>query len=788
MLRSYIHLALRNLRKRPLLTTLNVLGLAVGAACCLLIAGYVWHEARYDHFHEHADRIFRVSHEQRQEPVQRIALTGGTLGPELVADVPEVEAAVRLVRADVAVRRGAAVFFEQPMLQADAAFLAVFSFPLLRGDAATALQEPFTVVLTASAARRYFGDADPLGEVLSLEAWGSAADYTVTGVVADVPSNSHLQFDGVRSFATIEATSPEALRSGAMFWTYVRLAEGANPRAMPEKLDAFVAKHMGPDAPLHVGYFLEPVRDIHLRSDVQFDVHEGTSEGVVTTLAVIALLILTLACVNYMNLATARAGERAREVGVRKVMGAHRGGLMAQFLAESVVVALGAAVLALALAWLATPAFAAFAGIGLTRAGLLEPLVLAAVALGAVLVGLLAGSYPAFVLSGFAPVRVLKGTPARRGGAAFRQGLIVFQFTVSIALLAAMFITFRQLGYLQDKDLGYEAAHLVSVPVYGGAEQVDRLRAGWATLPGVAAVTADAQRTGGVLPRRLVGRPGGDSTVVEVRFSSVAENYTDVLGIEVLAGRGFSAERADEAAQAVLLNERAARMLGWASPAAAVGQALHFGPHRWEVVGVVADYHYGSLREAVEPLLLQARPDALQRVLVRLAPGSARATLDAMAATWRTYEPERPFTYAYAEDLLARRYDDDRRLGQLFAVFAALAVFIAGLGLFGLAAFSAERRTKEIGVRKTLGATTGQIVLLLTREAARLVLLAFVVASPLAYLAMARWLDGFAHHIPLTGGPFLLAGLVALLVALATVGFQTHRAARTNPADALRYE
>ena len=788
MLKNYLTVTLRNLWRHKGYTAINVLGLAVGLACCLLIALYVYHEWSYDRFHEKADRVYRLVQEKRTDAARKIALTSGSVGPELEREVPEVEETMRMTTRAPAVRRGSDVFFDQRMILADQSFFDVFSFPLLRGDPETALVAPFSLVLTEPAAERYFGGEDPVGKTLALSSDDSSSAYTVTGIVADVPAGSHLQFDGVISFATIEATSPESLESGSMFWTYVLLEEGIDPAVMEAKLDAFVERRFGAGALEHLTYLLQPLTDIHLRSDVSFDVHEGGSASAVYALAVIALLVLLTACINFMNLSTARSGERAREVGVRKALGAYRRGLVGQFLTESVVMALLAMLGALLLAGLAFPVFSALAGVAFGVGTLFSAPVLLALVGVALVVGLLAGSYPAFVLSSFQPVRVLKGETAQRGGARFRQGLVVFQFTLTIALLAATIITSQQLDYVRAKDLGFDEERLISVSIYGGARQAQRLRDAWAGQPGVAEITADSRRSVSGLPRRYVGREGADSSFVMVNFFNVAANYTDVMDIDLVVGRAFSPEIASDSAEAALINEAAVRTLGWASSEEAVGERLRFVKNEWRIIGVTRDFHHGSLHEEVEPVLIQWRPQSVRRLLVRVRPEQVGETLAAMNASWRQFEPERPFTYDFLGDMLAQLYEDDRKQSRLFGLFSGLAIFIACLGLFGLTSFATEQRTKEIGVRKVLGASVVSIVVLFSKEFLKLVALAFVVAAPVAYVAVDWWLGRFAYRTSIGAGVFLAAGAAALGVALLTVGYQAIRAATADPVEALRYE
>jgi putative ABC transport system permease protein len=787
MLANYITIALRTLRKRPGYTIIHVLGLAVGLAACLLIGRYVVHAWSYDRFHADADAIHRVTQARQFGTVQRTAVTPPPLAPALQASFPAVENTVRLVRQSMTVEQGGDAFRGQTVVTADSSFFGLFSFPLQQGRAADVLAAPYSIVLTASAAARYFGTTEAVGRSVTLQGQGATGTYTVTGVAADVPATSHIQFDAVASLATVQESAPQFFNWGSnMFYTYVRLTDGADPAALEAQFDALVEQNLGEEYVGTIAFALQPLTDIHLHSDLTMDLGGRGSATLVLVLAAIAVLVLVVACINFVNLATARAMERAREVGVRKTMGAWRGALVGQFLTEAILITLGATGGAVVLAWLGLPLLNALTGQAFTGAVLMRP----AVALGlvgvAVLVGLGAGSYPAFVLAGFRPARVLQASPhGGPGGTRLRQGLTVAQFAVTIGLIAATIVVYQQFDYIRTKDLGYDADRLLSAQPPKGAVQVDRLHTLWQDAAGVEAVTAVSSWMGD-LPTRTV-RPAPDAEErLAVRWMDVAPGFTRVTGVQVLAGRGFRAGPASDSLDAALINATAARALGWRAPIDAVGETVFTGDTAWRVVGVVDDFHYNALYSTVDPLLIRARPEALRQVLVRTAPGQAEQASAALAAGWQAVVADRPLDLASVRDQRAQLYQTDRRLGQLVGLLAGLTVFIACLGLFGLAVHTTAQRTKEIGVRKVLGATVPQVVAMLSADVLKLIGIALVLAVPLAYIALQHWLADFAYRTDLSAGAFLVAGALALTVALLTVSTQTIRAATADPVNALR--
>ena len=799
MLKSYLKIALRNLLRQKGYAFINVTGLTVGLTCCLLISLYVWHERSYDRFHRHADRIYRVVEDiTRPDGTVARAPAAGAVGPALVRDFPEVLRAVRFERATMLIAHGERRFQEDNVYFTDSTVFDVFSFPLLKGDPHTALTAPFSIVLTSGAAQRYFGEADPIGQTLII---GSKTPFTVTGVLQDPPPNSHIRFDMLLSMATREAFSPGW--SGGWFWsayTYVLLAPGYDRAGLEEKLPQFIERYMG-DEMRETGQqhalSLQLLRDIHLYSKRAGEPSPPGSLSNLYLFSMIAVLILLIACVNFVNLTTAQAARRAKEVGLRRVVGGTQTQLVLQFLTEPVLLSLGASVLAFASGYLLLPVFRALAGTPVTMAMFASPWAVAAflnVALG---VGCLAGSYPAFVLSRFRPASVLKGTlNVTSGGGLLRKGLIVFQFSISVALIAGTVTVFSQLRYMQQQDLGFD--HEQVLVLYFGddgrvQQQVEAIKQELLRSPGVRGAAASSYIPGkepGMIQTEIETASGA-MQAADMHLLSVDYDFTPLYDIELTAGRAFSRLHGSDSTGALMINETAARQFGFQNPEAVIGKRFSQGgfQHRTgTVIGVVKDFHYASLHKRIEPLAIRMRPHSLSYLSLRIRSEALGATMDDLERRWRSLAPHRPFDYFFLDEQFDQQYRADRQFGQVFGAFATIAIILACLGLFGLAAFTAERRTKEVGVRKVFGASVGQIVVLLSREMLTPVGIAVLAAVPVTYLTMQRWLEGFAYRVELSGWRFFIVGLSALLIALITVSYRAVKAATANPAQTLRNE
>lgn len=792
MLRNYFVVAWRNLLRHKLYSLINISGLAVGMASCILILLYVRHELSYERFHENAEQIYRASLERPSG--SRNVSTPLPLAPTLVEEFPEVVRAVRLFNPDnpvPLVRHGNRRFYEKNFFFADADIFELFSFSLIQGDPQRALADPFSVVLTEETARKYFGDQEPLGKTIHFKNW---LDLKVTGVLRDLPANTDFRFDFLTSFATVEKwLGSERMRNwhNTMCYTYVQLQEGSGTGALEEKLPAFVEEHFNKNEKIARNLHLQQLTRVHLYSS-----QSGIQR--VYVFSTIAFFLLLVACINYVNLATARSGTRAREVGMRKVVGARRAQLVQQFIGESVCLTLIAFILALVLVEMTLPAFRSFVGKNVVFAyGNAQVLIgLAGILLGT---GVLSGGYPTFFLSGLRPVEVLKGrSKTGRTGFWLRKVLVVGQFSLSIALIIGTAVTFSQLDYVKTQDLGFDEEQVIVAPlrVQELRQAPEALKEELLESPYVVNVAGAA-----LLPGGPVGRTSFQATsaplVSEPTTLSmlwVDADFIGTLGIRMKAGRDFSAGLASDADQAFIINQAAVKRLGWESPEEAIGQPFEriHGPDSGErasgaIIGVVEDFHFQSLRSEIEPLVIHLWP-WLNYLVVRVRAEQMPETLAYMERIWESFDPDHPFEYSFLDETFAALYRMDERQGQVFGIFAALAVLIACLGLFGLAAFTAEQRTKEIGIRKVLGASVAYIVVLLSKEFTWLVIIANGIAWPLAYYAMRRWLENFAYRIELELEVFVLGGLLALGIACLTVSIQAIKAALSNPVNALRYE
>jgi putative ABC transport system permease protein len=810
MLRNYLTIALRNLRRQKGYAFINVFGLAVGLAACSLILLYVRDELSYEAMHTRADRIYRV-HLDAALAGQTFnsATTSAPMAAALRAEYPEVESSTRVWDTGrVLLSHGDRQFYEERFFWADSTVFEVFSFPLVQGDARTALSRPNTVVLTASTARKYFGEADPLGQTLRFD---NRLDLTVTGVTPDVPSNTHFRFDFLGAI-TSQERSQDPIWVSNSFYTYVLMREGHTGAELQAQFPALVRKYAAPqieqfigqsyDAVLATGakynFYLHPLRDIHLRSEADNDFALNSDLQYVYILSAIAVFILLIACINFMNLSTARSAGRAREVGLRKVMGSERRQLVQQFLGESVLLAAVSMLIAFVLMQALLPLFNHLSGKELALHLLRDfgvVLALVGIALGA---GVLAGLYPAFVLSAFEPVEVLKGQVATGArGLWLRRALVVTQFTISMILLVGTGVVFQQLHYMQHRDLGFQGDQVVVLPVETAAMQqrYPALRAELLQHPGVMQVAA-----GGGVPGRFnsdtVFRPEGgkEEDLRSFKVFAASEDYLETLQIQIVAGRSFSRDFPADSSQAFLLNETAVRMMGW-TPEEAIGKRVSWVAANDDgtdgtrtVVGVVRDFHLESLQAEIKGMLMYLDLDDIGNVVVRLRPENVSGTLAFLEKTWTTNEPQYPFRYFFLDQDFGRLYERETRLGNIFTGFTVLAVLIACLGLFGLASFITQQRTKEIGVRKVLGASVPQVLMLLSREFTRMVLAATLVAFPIAWFVMDRWLADFAYRTRLGWEVFALTALAALVIAWLTVSYQTLKAALADPVKSLRYE
>ncbi len=789
MFQNYLKTAFRHLLKRKSYAFINIFGLAVGIACCLIICLYILEELSFDRFHEKADRIYRTTtHAVIGDSEWKTAVVSPALGPVLTEEIPEIEKAVRIDHFEnVVVRFEDQVFTENEVLAADPDFFQVFTFPLLEGDPNTALAEPYTIAITRAIAEKYFRQIDGvIGRYLTIDDQA----YEVKGVLDDIPENTHFYFDMVFSFHSLrKGREPRWQNSNTI--TYFLLQEGASIEGMQTKLEALLEKHSPSyNDMIKAGYSwnlpVQAMRDVHLRSHLEDELQVNGHLRNVYIFALIALFILLIACINFMNMATARSADRAREVGVRKTLGSRRSDLIRQFLTESGLITLLALLLSLGLTELMRRPFSLLSGRSLNMELFSNPLLLASLFLIAIFVTLAAGSYPAFYLSRFQPISVLRGVfkaGSKSGG--FRNALVVFQFVVSISLIACTILVYQQLRFIQNKELGMNKENVLIIQNADklGEQQnsfLERLQKD----PRVQAVAFSnyspfAEYEGSYFVEK--GRSADERQLLN--FLRINENYLPTMGISLKEGRNFSKEFAADTA-AIILNEAAVEELGMNNPIDKF--VLWSQPLR--VVGVVNNYHFRSLHEDIRPLalLLAEQGDVLE---VRLSTDDVGNTLAWIEKEWQAFSgASAPLEYSFLDEDFNALFQAEQRQGKLFGAFALLAIFIACLGLLALASFMAERRSKEMGIRKILGASTRGVLFLLSRDFTRLVLIAFVIASPLAWWLMNQWLQSFAYRIDINWTAFALAGLAALIIAWITVSLQSFRVATSNPVEALRDE
>ena len=788
MLKNYLTIALRNLRRHKGYAFINVAGLAVGLAVCLVIGLFVQFKLSYDRFHPNADRVYRLY--QINVTQGAMARTPPGITQALETALPEIERANVLWRSS---RRlfhlDAEPLFIENVVSTDEHFFEVFPYRLLQGDPQTALAGPGRLVLTRSQARTLFGDDDPIGRVLTYE---NTEALEITGIVADPPGNAHFQFNALRSLSEKE----RAKRYGssvdwAFFgdYTYLLLHEGVDPAVLEAKIAAFEEAADKPEYMKGAAQLaLLPVTRLHLHSKFRDEIAPTSDVRYLYLFSAIGLLILLIACVNYMNLATARSARRAREVGIRKVVGAGRGQLIRQFLSESMLISLLALPLALLLVELTLPLVNTLTGEALRLDYADDGGILLALLGLVLLVGFASGCYPALFLSAFRPTGVLTGhSPGlRRGGIRLRRILVVFQFTATVIFLIGAVVVHRQLDYVQTKRLGFDQEHVVTIHSRALAEHYEPFKQILLESAHVKAVTSGAPPGIGW---RSMSQQITDEQTQEQRWMDYLRTdyaYLETLGLTLVAGRSFSPDFPSDADESIILTQAAARQFGIADDP--IGQRIENAFDASTVIGVVEDFHNTSLYEPIRPIIIGLRPGFNTVALVRLTPGDFAQKRAVLEQAWARFVPERPLPLAFLDAQIEQHYHAEARFARVFDLFSALAVLIACLGLFGLAAFTAEQRTKEIGIRKVLGASVTGIMVLLSKEFVRLVLVALVLATPVAVLAMNRWLETFAYHIAISWQIFLLAGVAALGIALLTVSYQAIRAALADPVESLRYE
>jgi putative ABC transport system permease protein len=804
MLKNYIKIALRNISRNKLYSALNIVGLAIGIACCILILFYVQDELNYDRFNDKADNIFRIVPTfTTSERTMYMGTNAHVMGPMLKEEFPEVDNYVRFTSygSPKVLTYGDISFSEEKFVWADGSVFDIFSFVLLQGNPDEALVNPNTLVISEKVAEKYFGNDSPLGKSIQIN---HNSLYTITGVMKNLPKTSHITPDILASFSTL-GLKPSTniamdLLNQVNYYTYLLLRPGSIPTIMEQKFTesinkkiAVILKSLGGTAELE----LQPLTRIYLHSNRENELERTGDMAYVWLFTGIGLFILLLACLNFMNLSTARSANRAKEVGLRKVVGAHKPQLVRQFLGESMILTLIAFLLSVLLVIVTMPVFRNISGKDLTLQSFLNPVFLLGLFGLFFIISLIGGSYPAFFLSAFRPVEVIQGT-LRRGAksSALRIVLVSFQFAVSIILIIGTFTVSRQLNFIRSKNLGYDKEHVIAIRMRNPETQkkfeaIKEAVRRYPSVLNVSASTSTPLEYNDFSVHHAEGKPEDESMMLFAIM--VDEDFIDTYKIDIVQGRNFSIEFPTDMGNAILINETAVRKLGWQDKA--VGKHIdRFAtmakkiPHK--IVGIVKDYHFQSLHEQIQPLMLYySSPYGNYNMLsVRARPENIQDTLAFLETTWKQFDTQFPFEFSFVDDQYDATYRTEVRLGKLFGYFTALAILIGCLGLFGLTSFTTEQRTKEIGIRKILGASVSGVIFLLVRDFIKWVFLAVVVAWPIGYFVMRDWLQNFAYRASLGVWIFLSAALLALAISVLTVSYQSIKAALANPAISLKYE
>ena len=797
MLKNYITIALRNLLRQKGFAIINILGLTIGLTVSALIILYIVHELGYDRFHENADRIYRVAiYGEISGQEINVAVSSPPFGPALVSDYPEVVDYTRIEPPHNSLFAfGEEKYYEDDILFADSSFFKIFTAPLLYGDPSTALTVPRSIVLTRSVAKKYFGDEYPVGKVLR---YNDQADLTVTGVCEDYPDNSHFTFQSLISYSTLLEMRGESWFNtwGQLsMYNYIMLDKQANLESLMAKMPAFFEKYMSEEiqeADIRCELYLQPVTSIHLHSNIMAEIGNNSDISYIYILIAITIFILILASINFMNLSTAKSANRSLEVGIRKVVGSSRQLLIRQFIGESVLISLISLFITFFLIELILPAFNNITGKDLDMQYILDWQLTLGFILLAVVVGIFAGSYPAFYLSAFNPIRVLQGRlKAGSSNSLLRNALVFIQFAVSIALIIGTVVIYRQLTFMREKDLGFEPGNVIMIPLRNDQtkSKAQVIKDKFLTYPNV----LSASLTTGLPAGQLSGTGyfpegyGNRDPWLIYGFSADPDFIDKTMKMEIIDGRNFSTEFATDSS-AVLINEVLLKKLAWDDPIGKIIDSDRTPPTPYKVIGVIRDFHIQSLHQQINPIMLRFLSGQPRYLIIKLLSDSTPLTLLALENAWDEINPDIPFDYQFLNERIAQYYANEKKMSNIFLYFTVFALFIAALGLYGLATFISEQRTKEIGIRKAMGSSISKISYILSRDFAKPVLLANLFAWPAAWFAINKWLQNFSFRTDLELWIFPAAALITLLLALITVNIQTIRAASANPVNSLRYE
>ncbi|MBS1950602.1 MAG: acidobacterial duplicated orphan permease [Cytophagales bacterium] len=792
MIKSYYTVAFRSLKRNKLHSSINIVGLAIGMACCIFIALFVQFELGYDRQNKDADKIFRMGIDLE---ANRWAISAFPIGALLKNNFPEVEKFTRIKPTEVLVRNSTNnVKYKEKIFYADSSVFDVLDIKLLKGNPATALSEINSMVITEDKAKIYFGDEDPIGKTLTLP--DNKSEYKITGVFRPLPSNSHVHTQIMVSSDNFEPMRPDSKQSWNYLtnhYTYLVLPKNIDYEAFAKKISAFMDKYQNISADQPPNRItLQPLTSIHLHSNLGLEVEPNGDINTVYILSAIAFFILVIACINFMNLSTAQSLKRAREVGIRKVIGSRKSQLITQFLSESVVVSCIALVLSVVILTLITPAFNSFSG----KEIVLDPITngyLIVFFFGITFfVGIVGGIYPAFFLSGFQPTSVLKGSFARNfKGQFLRKGLVVFQFAIAFVIMVGTYVVYSQLDFMQSKNLGFDREQTLILQLPKDSVGDDALKNEMAKLTAVRNVTRMLEVPGNMVRTTGIWYEGSpENKDVNMYIFSGDPDLVKTMGMTMLTGNFFRPET-KQFYKEFVINETALKRFGWKMDEA-VGKLMNFGERGKEpgrVIGVIKDFHFKHLQDAIDPLVIYLEPNFESHFMaLKLKPGNLKESIADIEKTWRRVVPQHDFEYQFLDERFGRLFEQERRLGQLFSIFSSLALFISCLGLFGLASFTLEQGRKSVAVRKVMGASVSEIVMMMSKDFLKLVLMGMLLAAPVAYFAMNRWLQGFVYNVGFGWIVFFYAAVVGLVVAFTTVSYHSLKAALSNPVESLKSE
>ncbi len=795
MIANYFKIAWRHLKKNRIYSLINLSGLAIGIIGCLLIGLYIWHEWSYDRFHENADRIVRVTWEYKfDDTAEETVYTGTKVGPEFARRFPETQSFVRLLKFPRVLANENKMFEENRFYYADSSFFKIFSFKLIEGNPSTVLDAPESMVITESMARKYFGDQNAIGQAITV---GGTKDFIITGISEDAPDNSQIKFDFVAPFSALNASKEEKWFE-ANYVTFLLVKDAGSIQPLQVKIFDYMEAVNRDELQLEAGnymtYFLQPITEVHLQSKMDgFDPNSNITY--LWILGAVALLILLIACVNYTNLSIAQAAGRSSEIGMRRVLGAGKKNIFFQFISEAVLMSLVAFGITMLAAYHLLPGFNNLAGKEIDSHVLFDPATILLLFILSIVVAFLAGAYPSFVLSGGKIIRILKSGFSYNGSAFLRKSLIVFQFVISLFLIISTVVILQQLNYIQEKDLGYSKEQLLILPVDAQiSENFENLRAAMENIPGVSSVASAYDE-----PTQI---GWGDALTalenekrITVNALPVDEKIVETLGFSIIAGEDFTLSdikmadpeiHGDNIRYTYMLNEAAVRALGW-TPQEAVGKRVSKG-REGIVRAVVKDFHFRSLHEPINPLIIFMDKRLTRFMFVKMEDTNVPATLANLEGIWKERVPHRPFEYRFLDENYTALYRAEQSIGSVFTVFSIIAIFLACLGLFALTAYSMAQRTKEIGIRKVLGASVTNILTLISRDFIKLVILAIFIAIPLSIFAVNKWLKSFTYHINIEWWVIGLAVIITLTISILTVCSQALKAAVSNPVQNLKTE